>query len=94
MTEPMSFEEWGGRRPGRNARRRYKRKVVVWQKTGGYCHYCSCALHFIHDFDIDHVVPKVLGGSDKIENLVPACARCNRRKGGRPVSEFTGVEAI
>lgn len=32
---------------------------------------------------IDHVVPRSRGGPKRWENLVAACARCNRRKGGR-----------
>jgi 5-methylcytosine-specific restriction endonuclease McrA len=30
--------------------------------------------------DIDHVVLIADGGSDALENLRPACARCNRSK--------------
>jgi len=31
---------------------------------------------------VDHVVPRSRGGSKSWENLVAACAPCNRRKGG------------
>lgn len=36
---------------------------------------------------IDHVVPRSRGGPKRWENLVAACARCNRRKGGRSPEE-------
>ena len=37
------------------------------------------------EYDVDHVVPKVLGGARNFTNYVPACPRCNRSKGGRPL---------
>jgi len=36
---------------------------------------------------IDHLVPKSLGGSNDIENLVPCCAECNREKADRMPTE-------
>lgn len=32
---------------------------------------------------IDHILPKVLGGSDDLENLCAACYRCNEFKGSK-----------
>jgi 5-methylcytosine-specific restriction endonuclease McrA len=32
---------------------------------------------------VDHVIPRSLGGHASWENLVAACAPCNRRKGNR-----------
>lgn len=32
---------------------------------------------------IDHVIPKCLGGTDDLENLVPACEKCNTKKGSK-----------
>lgn len=32
---------------------------------------------------IDHVVPLARGGDNDRSNLVPACARCNERRGAR-----------
>jgi hypothetical protein len=31
-------------------------------------------------FCVDHVKPQTRGGSDEIQNLVPACFSCNRTK--------------
>jgi hypothetical protein len=33
--------------------------------------------------NLDHVVPRALGGLTTWENVVCACIECNRRKGGR-----------
>lgn len=56
-------------------------KALIWDKTGGLCFYCGLALNPYRNFSIDHVVPKSRGGSDDPDNLVPACRRCNCRKG-------------
>lgn len=34
-------------------------------------------------FTTDHVIPRSLGGSDRLDNLVLACVACNSRKGAR-----------
>ncbi len=46
------------------------------------CQYCG-ATPGRNALTIDHVVPRSRGGPKRWENLVAACARCNRRKGGR-----------
>lgn len=43
------------------------------------CQYCGRKTHTL---TLDHVVPRRLGGDHTWENLVAACAACNRRKGG------------
>ena len=56
-------------------------KKSVMQATvsvGRFCVYCGKrASH------ADHIIPSVLGGKDCAENLVPACASCNCKKGPR-----------
>ena len=44
----------------------------------GVCHYCGGVA-----CQIDHVVPKVAGGTDDLGNLTATCAPCNQRKGPR-----------
>ena len=63
-----------------------KRKQA-YDKTGGRCAYCGKLLDF-DDFEIDHLVPKVAGGSREIENLMASCAPCNRLKGGFRLGDF------
>lgn len=50
----------------------------VLAKNGGRCVYCGDPAD-----TIDHVIPKSKGGTDDLDNLVPACRDCNSRKGNR-----------
>ncbi len=46
------------------------------------CQYCG-ATPSRKELTIDHVVPRVLGGTTTWDNLVCACKPCNLKKGGR-----------
>jgi hypothetical protein len=37
---------------------------------------------------VEHIVPRARGGSDRISNLTLACQQCNQNKGNQDVSEF------
>lgn len=68
----------------------------VYDKTGGYCHYCGKKLAWKNygqvgercAWEVDHSVPKVLGGTDYLRNLWPACISCNRSKGTMTGPDF------
>jgi 5-methylcytosine-specific restriction endonuclease McrA len=47
-------------------------------------YYFRCAYCGIQgNMTVDHVVPLSKGGEHSIENIVPACIECNKRKGAR-----------
>jgi 5-methylcytosine-specific restriction endonuclease McrA len=46
------------------------------------CQYCGKVVHTT-DYTIDHVNPRCQGGITEWSNVVIACIRCNKRKGGR-----------
>ena len=37
----------------------------------------------LSELHIDHIIPKIKGGTDTLDNLVTACAECNVGKGTR-----------
>lgn len=53
-----------------------------WQRRCAYCQRTATR------FEIDHVIPRSRGGSDRVGNLVLSCAECNSQKGTRTASEF------
>jgi 5-methylcytosine-specific restriction endonuclease McrA len=55
----------------------------VLARDGHRCMYCGAAAT-----SLDHVVPRSRGGEHVWDNVVAACARCNRLKADRSVSEL------
>jgi 5-methylcytosine-specific restriction endonuclease McrA len=53
-----------------------------WDRTCAYCGAKNVPL------EVEHIVPKVSGGSNRISNLTLACHDCNERKGKLPVEVF------
>lgn len=60
----------------------------VYDKNKGYCWHCDKRLSFQSygkrgargAWEIDHSIPLAQGGTDHLNNLVPACISCNRSK--------------
>jgi 5-methylcytosine-specific restriction endonuclease McrA len=48
------------------------------------CQYCG---RRTGQLTLDHIVPRYRGGGHSWQNLVAACPQCNRRKGGRALTE-------
>lgn len=57
----------------------------VYERDGEACRYCG--EEDAELLTIDHVVPRIQGGSDDASNLVVCCKSCNSRKGGRTPEE-------
>ncbi len=73
----------------------------LFERDGRFCHYCGideenlanlrAKYGFKHRFNVDHLVPRVRGGGDNLENLVVSCADCNNRKGTMTPEDFKKV---
>jgi 5-methylcytosine-specific restriction endonuclease McrA len=63
----------------------YEAREYLLAKFGRRCVYCGAEGV---PLNIDHVVPRSRGGSDRVTNLVLACISCNQAKGDRDVREF------
>jgi 5-methylcytosine-specific restriction endonuclease McrA len=53
-----------------------------WQRRCAYCQQHSKKLQ------VEHLVPRSRGGSDRLSNLVLACEACNLKKGKQTAEEF------
>jgi 5-methylcytosine-specific restriction endonuclease McrA len=60
-------------------RRKITRKAVL-ARDAYTCQYCG---HETSGLTVDHVIPRSRGGLSVWENIVAACAPCNRKKGNR-----------
>ena len=60
----------------------------VWDKTKGHCHFCGDPVEYEKRgwnggdltgyWEVDHIIQRGKGGSDSVDNCLPACTRCNR----------------
>jgi 5-methylcytosine-specific restriction endonuclease McrA len=57
--------------------------TLVLAVHGMTCHICKDAIESMADLHFDHVIPLARGGTHTYDNLKPAHARCNIRKGAR-----------
>jgi 5-methylcytosine-specific restriction endonuclease McrA len=53
-----------------------------WHRTCAYCQGTGVLLQ------IEHIIAKARGGSDRVSNLTLACASCNQKKGTQTAAEF------
>jgi len=60
------------------------------EKWGRKCAYCEAKNI---PLQIDHIVPRSSGGSNRIDNLTLACNSCNQKKGSLPLEVFAPKHA-
>jgi len=60
-------------------------REYVLEKHGRHCAYCGVSGV---PLNLDHVIPRARGGSNRPSNLVPACIPCNEDKGAKTAEEF------
>jgi 5-methylcytosine-specific restriction endonuclease McrA len=53
-----------------------------WHRTCAYCGGKDVPL------EIEHIIPKTRGGSNRVSNLTLACVPCNQKKGSQTAAEF------
>lgn len=63
----------------------------IYDRSSGMCHICGKNVAFTNYADatpdargaweVEHSNPKAKGGTDRLNNLYPACIACNRSKG-------------
>ena len=63
----------------------YDVREYLLEKYHRTCIYCSKKNV---PLEIEHVVPKSKGGSNRVSNLTLACKICNQRKGNQPIEFF------
>ncbi len=59
-------------------------RLQVFNRDHYTCQYCGKESH---QLTLDHIIPRYRGGEQTWENVVSACAVCNRHKAGRTPKE-------
>ncbi len=71
-----------------------QRQGEIYARTDGHCHICRKklarknygVLNSRGAWEVEHSNPRAKGGSDRLNNLYPACISCNRSKGASTTS--------
>jgi 5-methylcytosine-specific restriction endonuclease McrA len=63
----------------------YEVREALLEKWSRACAYCGVSGV---PLQIEHIIPKARGGSNRFSNLTLACEDCNQRKGALPVEVF------
>jgi 5-methylcytosine-specific restriction endonuclease McrA len=74
----------------RPRRERKLTRYEIFSRDRYTCQYCG---REDRQLTLDHVIPRYRGGQHTWENVVSACAACNRRKAGRTPQE-AGMKLI
>lgn len=70
-------------------------RARVVTQAGGVCEYCHYPEEFNSGrFAVDHILPRVLGGTDDLNNLALSCRNCNERKQDATEAQDPLTEAI
>ena len=64
----------------------YEVREYLLEKFGRKCAYCG--RKNVPDLEVEHIIPKARGGSNRVSNLTIACKKCNDRKGTLTAEEF------
>lgn len=63
----------------------YEVREYLLEKWGRRCAYCGKT---DVPLEIEHIIPKSRGGTDRVSNLTLACHECNQKKGNLTAEEF------
>ncbi len=67
-------------------------RLNIFSRDKNTCQYCGKAFPK-SELNIDHVVPRSVGGLSTWDNVVCSCFECNKKKGGR-TPEQAGMKLI
>ncbi|MGK7946173.1 MAG: RNA-guided endonuclease IscB [Microcystaceae cyanobacterium] len=63
----------------------YELREYLLEKFNRACQYCGAKNV---PLQVEHIVPKSKGGSNRVSNLTLACEPCNRAKGNQDIQDF------
>jgi diadenosine tetraphosphate (Ap4A) HIT family hydrolase len=80
--------------------RRHNRKSIpgtiqhdVFERAKGRCELCGISKEIKH-LEVDHIIPKSLGGPDDLSNFQALCYSCNSRKGNRYKTDYRSYSLV
>ncbi len=69
----------------------YEVREYLLEKWGRQCAYCGARNV---PLEVEHIIPKAKGGSNRASNLVISCRSCNEAKGTLDIKEFLAHDPV
>ncbi len=85
-TQIMQDAEISGRDYQKGELAGWQLRSYIFHRDGARCLYCGDAKS--ERYELDHIVPRSRGGTDRVSNLVVSCQDCNVSKSNLSVEEF------
>jgi 5-methylcytosine-specific restriction endonuclease McrA len=63
----------------------YELREYMLEKWHRKCAYCGVT---DTQLEIEHIIAKSKGGSNRVSNLTLSCTKCNQKKGSKPIEQF------
>lgn len=63
----------------------YELREYMLEKWHRKCAYCGASDTRL---EIEHIIAKSKGGSNRVSNLTLSCTKCNQKKGNKPIEQF------
>lgn len=82
------------REPTPRVRKTPRRRLEIFNKSEGKCHYCGVALTLDGKWHIEHMQPRALLGPNDKSNLVASCVSCNMQKRDMTAEEFIAKRGV
>jgi 5-methylcytosine-specific restriction endonuclease McrA len=71
-------------------RSEYQRNAALVRAAALTCHVCGQGFSAADPPVADHIRPRIFGGDDSLDNLAPAHASCNGRRGAALAGIYQG----
>lgn len=64
------------------------KRLAIYIRDGLSCAYCGRGVEDEIGLTLDHLKPRIRGGSNKSHNLITSCFRCNSARSDRQLVDF------
>lgn len=91
--DPKLREYWKKRQTNKS-QYLFRLKAILWQNQAGLCYLCKDNIDNGEAIDIHHKIPRSLGGSDKLENLVVLHSACHKQVHSKIGQQLQGVSKL
>ena len=71
-----------------------KARLALLNAHASRCHICGGAIEAGQRWEVEHVIPLAMGGTDEPDNMRPAHAKCHREKTAKDVPAIAKAKRV